>query len=228
MKNTYIYALCDPSSGRVRYVGKSNDPRSRLRGHIHDSKKKDYPVHRWIRKLERSDQLPTLVILSIVSDNDWKNEERRWIDHFATMYSDLLNIAPGGEGPSDFRHIERGEQRYNSKLDENTVVQMRTERANGATVQDLADKYDINVSTVGRICTGDAWTHAGGTITHRTSKPPKMSGEQHFQSKLTWDIVRKIRYKYANGSSQNELARQYNVTQANIWMIVHLRTWKEE
>ena len=28
---TYIYALVDPRDGRVRYVGKSNDPERRLR-----------------------------------------------------------------------------------------------------------------------------------------------------------------------------------------------------
>lgn len=29
-----IYALSDPRTGEVRYVGKANDPKGRLRGHL--------------------------------------------------------------------------------------------------------------------------------------------------------------------------------------------------
>ena len=42
----YIYALCDPRDGAVRYVGKSVDPEARLRGHIQESRKTDYYRHR--------------------------------------------------------------------------------------------------------------------------------------------------------------------------------------
>ena len=31
---TFIYALCDPRTGRVRYVGKADRPHARLREHL--------------------------------------------------------------------------------------------------------------------------------------------------------------------------------------------------
>jgi hypothetical protein len=52
-------------------------------------------------------------------------------------------------------------------------------------------------------------------------------GEHHGQSKLTDQLVRIIRTRYANGDgSQYSLAREYGVTQSTVRFIVLRRTWK--
>jgi len=43
-----IYALTDPSTGEVRYIGKANDPSARLKSHLMDSRRRNTPVYRWI------------------------------------------------------------------------------------------------------------------------------------------------------------------------------------
>ena len=51
-------------------------------------------------------------------------------------------------------------------------------------------------------------------------------GNAHPKSKLTEALVLEIRERYAAGESQNELARQYGVTQPNIGAIVRGRAWR--
>src|SRR5262249_52955185 len=125
LKTTFIYALIDPLDCRERYIGKSNNPQSRLRGHIFDSKTNDYPVHRWIRKLARLSLVPTVIILEEINQAAWKEAERKWIAHYSHIHCDLLNLAPGGEGPYDYRRIEKGEERYNAILNDAAVREIR-------------------------------------------------------------------------------------------------------
>ena len=56
------------------------------------------------------------------------------------------------------------------------------------------------------------------------SKP----GEDHPMHKLTWDDVNYIRNNYVKGSiytGQCALARMFNITQANVYDIVHYKSW---
>lgn len=92
-----IYALCDPVSGEVRYIGKANDARARLRTHQRDARRRDTPVYRWMRKLTTADQLPQLRVLAVT--DDWRDEERRQIAAHREAGARLLNVADGGDEP---------------------------------------------------------------------------------------------------------------------------------
>ena len=67
---TYIYALIDPRNGRVRYVGKSNNPHRRLLAHMLDKTKS----HRtsWLKEIGRR---PKVMILQVVSVSKWVEAE---------------------------------------------------------------------------------------------------------------------------------------------------------
>lgn len=68
----------------------------------------------------------------------------------------------------------------------------------------------------------DAYRH--GTLVH----PPRVVGEDHPQSKLTWEQVREIRARYSVGDvMQKELAAEYGVRPTAVHRIVQGRTWKE-
>lgn len=56
------------------------------------------------------------------------------------------------------------------KLTEKQVVEMRELRHIGASLRDLVDIYDVGLSTVGRIVSGEGWRHAPGPITHRRAR----------------------------------------------------------
>lgn len=98
MAGVEIYALRDPDNGEVRYIGKANNAAKRLTTHIRDSRVRDNPVHRWIRKLGRDNKLPTITV-ECVATGDWKDLERQLIAQHRADGARLLNVADGGEEP---------------------------------------------------------------------------------------------------------------------------------
>lgn len=92
-----IYALCDPSSGEPRYLGKANNPEKRLATHLRDMHRRDYPVYRWMRKLADRHEVPELVVIGWFED--WKDAERRMIGVSRARGWRLLNVAAGGDEP---------------------------------------------------------------------------------------------------------------------------------
>ena len=76
MKNkTYIYTLSCPETGNIRYVGKSNDPKSRFRKHLKMVDNNQLKNH-WISKLISNDLIPILTIIDEVDINEWKEKEK--------------------------------------------------------------------------------------------------------------------------------------------------------
>lgn len=121
----WIYALCDPIAPdvRVRYVGASRTPATRLQQHIATARRPapNLPVHRWIRELLDSGLVPELHILQAVPlAKPWQAAERRWIASFAG--SELLNVAPGGHSwppiPSQARASARAKLKERVFTDE--------------------------------------------------------------------------------------------------------------
>lgn len=93
----YIYALSDPSSMAIRYIGKSIRLDARMREHLREQGT-TYPV-RWIQSLLRDGKRPTLTILETLADeSDWQAAEKRWIAHGKTMGWKLTNCTDGGDG----------------------------------------------------------------------------------------------------------------------------------
>lgn len=94
-----IYGLFDPVTDELRYIGKANDSAQRLRGHLRDSKRKDLPISRWIRKLSVSGSMPVVRVLSRVDASIWQETERKAIAEARSSGIRLLNVADGGEQP---------------------------------------------------------------------------------------------------------------------------------
>lgn len=101
-ETTFIYALIDPNTHQVRYVGKSDSPHHRLKAHIRESTRRPedrhYSTHKanWIRSLIQDNKMPVLQIVEEVSQEEWKERECYWIDFYRSQGCNLTNIAPGG------------------------------------------------------------------------------------------------------------------------------------
>jgi len=93
-----IYALIDPVTNEIKYIGKANDSQNRLKSHLRDSKTRDTPVYLWIRELIKQGLIPLIEILSIVENDQWVQEEIRLISEYKGICS-LLNVAVGGNEP---------------------------------------------------------------------------------------------------------------------------------
>src|SRR5262249_3334923 len=92
--------LRDPRTQEVRYVGKTVNPRGRLKVHVHAARRgKSWRVSRWIRELLTEGIMPQWDVLEIVQGNAAACErERYWIETFAASGARLVNLTAGGDG----------------------------------------------------------------------------------------------------------------------------------
>mgnify|MGYP003338373331 CR=1 FL=1 len=83
MENTiqkvWIYALKDPRDNEIKYVGKSNNPEKRLKGHIYKAKYEHTRKGNWIKKLIKLKLLPILEILKETNEDEYQEWEEFYI-----------------------------------------------------------------------------------------------------------------------------------------------------
>jgi len=92
----FIYVLKDPTTGEIRYVGKTNNPKTRLTKHCAE-KGRNHRVH-WIQRLKLLGQVPVFEILDEVPIEHWQQWEVAWIEYFREQGCNLVNGTNGGEG----------------------------------------------------------------------------------------------------------------------------------
>jgi len=97
MKTTFIYTLNCPKSGDVRYVGKSNNPKTRFSKHIQMAGN-NHDKNNWVRCLKSEELKPILSIIDEVLICDWKDKEKFYISKFRKLGCKLFNTSIGGEG----------------------------------------------------------------------------------------------------------------------------------
>lgn len=123
-----VYAVIDPSSGDVRYVGKSSSGMLRPKRHFLPGalKAPKYPFGRWLKKMIESGERPEIRVLEELGEetdrravNSLLNDaEVRWIKTLREQGCNLLNLTNGGDGsvgqPSGMqgkRHSEETKER---------------------------------------------------------------------------------------------------------------------
>ena len=98
---TSIYALCEPGTDIVRYVGKTiHDPADRLNGHLWDQSR----THKcnWLRSL--NGVRPELRTVVATEDRYGSAAERFTIALLNAAGATLTNATDGGEGSSGYVH----------------------------------------------------------------------------------------------------------------------------
>ena len=105
MTPTNIYALIDPRTDEIRYVGKTiKTVEARVSVHLYYARK---GVHtacaRWLKSLIDIGLKPEIKILEIVHE-DWAKAECYWIAKFKSEGIPLLNHTAGGDGLNEYRH----------------------------------------------------------------------------------------------------------------------------
>lgn len=98
MKFTFIYALSDPITNEIRYVGKSDDLKKRFVEHIRKCKYTNTHKNNWIKSLLNKNLRPNIEILETVSIDEWGFWETYWINQMKSWGFNLTNIASGGRG----------------------------------------------------------------------------------------------------------------------------------
>jgi len=97
---TNIYALLDPLTNKIRYVGKANNINSRLYQHLRDNAR----THKvsWIKSLNGIK--PVLILLDEIEEDEWEFWEIYWISQCKTWGFDLVNHSNGGQGVLGTKH----------------------------------------------------------------------------------------------------------------------------
>jgi len=94
----YIYALKDPNTDKIRYIGSSNNPDKRLKEHISDTKREKTKKSNWIKKLLKNNQQPILEILEKTSISEFEALEKKHIEQQESLGNKLLNFDVYGKG----------------------------------------------------------------------------------------------------------------------------------
>ena len=95
-----LYVLRCPDTKEVRYVGKANNAQKRLASHLRDSAMRNTPVYCWIRKLLELGKAPIVECVQVVNASDWQTAEIALIAKYRQEGARLLNLADGGDQPS--------------------------------------------------------------------------------------------------------------------------------
>jgi len=98
MNATFIYALCDPRTYEVRYIGKADNPHKRFHEHLIRTIGHTKKIC-WIRYLLRVGLRPIIQILEQCDLSVWQQRERFWISFYKDIIGcELTNGATGGFG----------------------------------------------------------------------------------------------------------------------------------
>ena len=99
MKRTwFIYALKDPRTDSIRYVGWAFDVKRRFQAHLLRAKLDRTHKDCWLRKLAGEGITPSLEVLETGAGDGWALAERAWIFKLRAIGHDLTNTSDGGSG----------------------------------------------------------------------------------------------------------------------------------
>lgn len=92
MRTFTIYALCDPDTENVRYVGVTADIKRRMNQHVSPANNPGTQVSKWINELSARRKRPSIVTLEQCDDPLAASDaERKWITYHLSTGSLLLN-----------------------------------------------------------------------------------------------------------------------------------------
>lgn len=199
-KPVYIYALVDPESGLIRYIGKSERPAERLQNHMNERSN----CHRshWLQSLKARGLRAEMLILERIDGSwPWQHSERRWIAYGKANGWPLVNNTNGGDGvnglPADVRAKMAATWIGRKHKPESIKKMIATKRENGAFNTSDETRARMSVAHTGRKITwGDKLSEA--------------------LRKLTDERVKKIMSRLQSGERVVDLAKEFGVHRTTI------------
>lgn len=245
MTTVYIYALLDPRTDEIRYIGKTTDVSRRLRRHRTETGK-TYR-HNWLKQLRDDGLQPSIVILEVTLKEIWEQREAHWIKYFSEMGCRLTNLATGGNGAPGVSPSEETRAKISASVKSQWEINPRSiseshrqklmeGRAKYSPTEQHRQKIreaitgirrsDETKEKISRAKTGVS--HAPLSQETRDKIGAALKGEKNGMAKFNMDEARKIRARYAEGNvSLSQLAREHGVDTKTIHRIVRNETWKE-
>lgn len=95
MERIYIYALIDPHTNKIRYVGKTNNIKHRYKQHRYPKKNDTTKRANWLRELKSEGLQPIIKVIDVTDETLWSDMEKQYIREYSHL--DLLNATEGGQ-----------------------------------------------------------------------------------------------------------------------------------
>ena len=128
-----IYGLRDPVDGRIKYVGQTQNPKTRLDTHLTLARTgKLDPKSRWIASLLQAGLKPVAVILAVATDSNCREMEEKWLAS-ARSEGDVFNVGPCARLRRQDHRARRERQREQSV----TLALVRSLPATGRSEEDV-------------------------------------------------------------------------------------------
>jgi hypothetical protein len=106
---TFIYSLSDPITQEVRYIGKANNIKERVKHHMSINKKDDKTHRRnWIASLKEKGLKPIVDVVDEVQFSEWEFWEIHYISLYKSWGFKLTNSQKGGNAGNDFKKYSEG------------------------------------------------------------------------------------------------------------------------
>jgi group I intron endonuclease len=232
--STYIYALVDPRTNEIRYIGKSNDIRRRLRGHLEVIDRYNTPTTSWLKQLRNLGLIPEIRILEEVPIQIWEDKERWWIASFRERNINLTNVGRGGEGGNGSANPEETRRRM-SAAQKGRKKPPRSNEAREHYRQAQLGKKQSQETISKRIAKVKGRKHSaewsaniskGRMGIKLTMEQRRTISENNGGSKLTPDQVRRIRELIKEKVRKEEIAQYYGVNVSTIYHISSGKTYR--
>lgn len=91
-----IYALVDPATTEIRYIGKTVQ-RSDIRLQQHLENPTNANMRKWLANLREAGVAPKIRLITCCPVEEWQFHESKWIRWARELGARLLNVDPGGE-----------------------------------------------------------------------------------------------------------------------------------
>lgn len=195
-----VYGLKAVGDDHCRYIGQTEVSLSkRLAGHLNHARNSDSQshVHRWVRSIERKGG--SISIQLIESDCAIDENEIKWIKHYRSLYTDMVNIANGGSGGVlGLKRSEEVKAKMRKPKSDETKLKMRKPKS-------AATKAKMSLAQLGNT---------------------KGVGEKNGNAKLTTEKAVEIMKMISKGLSLNKIAEIFGVSKSTIWKVKDGRAWR--
>lgn len=202
----YIYALIDPFTEEIRYIGKSVNPKARLQGHC-TNPDGTYRSN-WIQTIMAQGVKPNMRILEeLPGGANWQDAERRWIAHGHANNWPLTNATSGGDGVPDLPPETR----------------QRMAQAWMGRKHRPESLKKIGEASKGRLHSAEWKQNMSATMANRYFSPNHKEKISQGKRKLSNEQIEDVRKRSALGETRASLAREYGVDPKTILNIVENR-----
>lgn len=217
-----MYALIDPLTDEVRYVGCTVRLEERFRGHLKQAANpasKLIPKIEWLRSLNGVE--PRLLLLETVEEPDLHNAEKRWILKLRAAGAQLTNQRVGGKAPRGHKRSEETRAKIRAARAQQTFSDESRQKMSLAqkkiwaeTPDDVRRKRKERVAALGRL-TGAAAAAKGHKVwigRKHSDESRQKNREAHLGVSLSESQAENIRLSHQTPEYKEKASRNAKKT----------------